>query len=145
METAKRMVFDSSVYIAAIRGGLFSPAFRMLQETLPRSYLASVVSAELLAGATNQAAKQAVLDFIRRAHRVRRVVTPDAGAWEHAGEILGALRQREPDLRSKITSLWNDLLIALSARQVGATVMTQNARDFELLRRYLRFSLQILP
>ncbi len=95
MQTAKRLVFDTSIYIAAIRGGLFSPEFRTLQETLPRSYLASVVSAELLAGATNQTAKRVVLDFIRRAHRVRRVVTPDDSAWERAGEILGALRQRE--------------------------------------------------
>ncbi len=137
MQTAKRLVFDTSVYIAAIRGGLFGPEFRTLQETLPRSYLASVVSAELLAGATSQAARRAVLDFLRRAHRVRRVVTPDASAWERAGGILGEIRRKEPNLRSKITSLWNDLLIA-------PTVVTHNARDFELLRRYLRFNLQIL-
>ena len=43
METAKRLVFDTSVYISAIRGGLFSPVFRILQETLPRAFLASVV------------------------------------------------------------------------------------------------------
>jgi predicted nucleic acid-binding protein len=144
METAKRLVFDTGVYIAAIQGGFFSPAFRTLQEKLPRTYLASVVSAELLAGATNQAARKTVLDFIRRAHRVRRVVTPDAGAWERAGEILSEIRRKEPHLRSKIPTLWNDLLIALCARQVGATAVTQNARDFELLRRYLRFDLHIL-
>jgi predicted nucleic acid-binding protein len=144
METAKRLVFDTGVYIAAIRGGLFSPGFWMLQEKLPRTYLASVVSAELLAGATNQVARKAVLDFLRWAHRVRRVVAPDAGAWERAGEILGEIRRGEPQLRSKIPTLWNDLLIALCARQVGATAVTQNARDFELLRRYLRFDLHIL-
>ncbi len=65
MEMARWLIFDTSVYIAAIRGGLFSPAFRMLQEKLPRTYLASVVSAELLAGATNQRAKRVVVDFTR--------------------------------------------------------------------------------
>ena len=35
--------------------------------------------------------------------------------------------------------LWNDALIALSARQVGATVVTRNVGDFALLRRYARF------
>jgi len=144
METAKRLVFDTGVYIAAIQGGVFSPSFRLLQEKLPRTYLASVVSAELLAGATNLAARKAVLDFLRWAHRVRRVVTPDASAWERAGEIFGEIRREEPQLRSKIPTLWNDLLIALCARQVGATAVTQNARDFELLRRYLRFDLHIL-
>ncbi len=144
METAERLVFDTSVYIAAIRGGLFSPAFRTLQETLPRSYLASVVSAELLAGATSQVARRVVLDFIRRAHRVRRVVTPDASAWERAGEVLADIRRKEPQLRSMIPTLWNDLLIALSARQAGATIVTHNARDFELLRRHVHFDLALL-
>ena len=144
MQPAKWLVFDTSVYITAIQGGLFSPAFRTLQENLPRTYLASVVCAELLAGATNQAARRAVLELVRRAHRVRRVVTPGASDWEHAGEHLGEIRRREPHLRSKIRTLWNDLLIALCARQVGAMVVTHNARDFELLRRYLRFNLHIL-
>jgi len=52
--------------------------------------------------------------------------------------------KREPRLRSKIPTLWNDLLIALSARQIGAMVVSHNAQDFELLRRYLRFDLHIL-
>jgi predicted nucleic acid-binding protein len=144
METAKRLLFDTSVYIAAIQGGVFSPAFRVLQEKLPRTHLASVVAAELLAGAANHAARRVVLDFTRWAHRVRRVVTPDAGAWERAGELLGQIRQKEPHLRSKVPTLWNDLLIALCARQVGAMVVTHNARDFDLLRRFFRFDLHIL-
>jgi predicted nucleic acid-binding protein len=145
MERAKRLLFDTSVYISAIRGGLFSPAFRLLQENLPRTHLASVVSAELLAGATTLAARRAVLAFIRQAHAVRRVVTPDAGAWERAGEILAEIRRDAPQLRSKVPTLWNDLLIALSARQVGAAVFTRNSRDFTLIRQHLRFDLQIVP
>jgi predicted nucleic acid-binding protein len=144
MEMAKWLVFDTTVYIAAIRGGVFGPVYRMLQDKLPRTYLASVVSAELLAGATDPGARRAVLDFIRRAHQVRRLVTPGAGDWERAGEHLGEIRRKEPHLRSKIPALWNDVLIALCARQVGATVVTQNVRDFELLRRFLRFDLHIL-
>jgi predicted nucleic acid-binding protein len=145
METAKRLVFDTTVYIAAIRGGVFGPAFRMLQEKLPRTFLSSVVSAELLAGATTPAARRTVMDFVRRAHTVRRVVTPDAATWERTGELLSAIRQGNSDLRSRVETLWNDGLIAVSARQVGATVVTHNARDFELLRRYLPFELHILP
>ena len=144
METAKRLVFDTSVYISAIRGGLFSPVFRMLQETLPRAFLASVVSAELLAGATNPAARRTVMDFVRRAHKVRRVVTPDAGTWERAGTLFSEIRQGSPHLRPQVKMLWNDVLIALSARQVGAMIVTRNARDFELLRQYIPFELHIL-
>jgi len=81
METAKRLVFDTTVYIAAIQAGVFSPAYRMLQDKLPRTHLASVVSAELLTGATDRAACRAVLDFVRQAHMVRRIVTPSASDW----------------------------------------------------------------
>ncbi len=144
MDTAKPLVFDTDVYIAAIQGGLSSLAFRTPQEKLARTYLACVVSAELFAGATNQAARRAVHDFVRRAHGVGRVVTLSAGDWERAGQLVAEIRQREPRLRSKLPALWNYVLIALSARQVGAMVVTQNARDFELLRRYLRFDLHLL-
>jgi predicted nucleic acid-binding protein len=144
MEGAKRLVFDTSIYIGAIRGGLFSPTFRMLQETLPRTYLSSVVSAELLAGATNPAARRAVMDFVRRAHRVRRVVTPDTRTWERAGERLGEIRQDNPHLRPRIKTFWNDVLIAMSAKQAGAMVVTQNAQDFQLLQRHIPFELHIL-
>jgi predicted nucleic acid-binding protein len=103
-----------------------------------------MVSAELLAGATTPAARRAVLTLTKQAHTVHRVVTPDAGAWERAGELLGQIGQDEPHLRSKIPTLWNDLLIALSARQIGAVLVTKNTRDFTLIHRYLRFDLQVL-
>lgn len=142
MKTGRWLVFDTSVYIAAIRSGLASPESRLLHDHLPHTYLASVVAAELRAGATNEEARRAVHEFTRWADRVGRVATPSAGDWERAGDVLARIRATEPPLRSKVTTLWNDLLIALSARQVGATLVTSNAGDFELLRRYLRFPLQ---
>lgn len=106
-----------------------------------KTYLASVVSAELRAGATADIARRAVQELTLWSHRVDRVVTPTAASWDRAGDVLGRLRQREPGFRSKIVYLWNDLLIALCARQIGATVVTENLRDFELLRRYVSFDL----
>jgi predicted nucleic acid-binding protein len=40
--------------------------------------------------------------------------------------------------------LLNDILIALSARRVGAMVLTRNRDDFLLIRRHKGFSLRIL-
>ena len=45
----------------------------------------------------------------------------------------------------KMPTLWSDVLIALSARQIGATLVTRNVADFELLRRYVRFELEGQP
>lgn len=43
--------------------------------------------------------------------------------------------------KRKIQELSSDVLIALTARSVGATVITLNAEDFEDIRRYRRFRL----
>jgi len=143
MPRPSRILFDTNVYIAAISGGLGSPAFRALQESVPRTYLAAVVSAELRAGATSRAAQRAVEQFTRRAHAVGRVVAPGVATWQKAGDLLGRIRRSEPHLRSKLRGLWNDLLIALSAREIGAVVVTYDADDFGLLRRYVAFELRI--
>lgn len=142
MRSARGLLFDTSVYVSAIRGGVLSPVSRRLQEALPRTYLASVVSAELKAGAITEKARRAVHHVTQWAYRVGRIVTPGPGAWDRAGDILGEIRRKEPPLRSKVPLLWNDLLIALSARQIGATVETENLEDFELLRRYVQFDLR---
>jgi predicted nucleic acid-binding protein len=39
----------------------------------------------------------------------------------------------------------NDCLIALSSRQVGATVITRNERDFRLIQQVAPFSLVVVP
>jgi predicted nucleic acid-binding protein len=59
-------------------------------------------------------------------------------------DSLGYCRPAASRHQSKTSTFWNDLLIALCARQVGATVVTHNARDFEMLRRFFRFDLHIL-
>lgn len=143
MPAGKQWIFDTSVYIAAIRAGLDSRAAVLLQERLPRTHLASVVSAELRAGALTEVGRRAVHDLTFRARRVGRVVTPTASGWERAGDILGRIRRNEPRLRSKVPTLWNDLLISISARQIGATVVTTDAGDFWLLQRYLGFDLEV--
>ena len=98
--------------------------------------MASVVSAELLAGCTNDAARHAVRRFTGTA--------PGGVAWERAGEILARIRRAEPHLRSKLRTLWNDVLVALSAREIGARVVTYDTGDFALIRRYLGFDLRQL-
>jgi predicted nucleic acid-binding protein len=58
---------------------------------------------------------------------------------------MARLRQRVPAVRSKVRGLWNDLLIGLSARQIGAIVVTHNAADFTMLQRYAGFLLRVVP
>jgi len=145
MPGARWMVFDTNVYVAALREGLGGASFGRLEDAAPRTFLASVVSAELRAGALDEAGRRAVIELGQHFQRVGRVVVPTAGSWNDAGDLLARIARREPSFRTKLRGLWNDALIALSARQVGATLVTENLHDFELLRRYVRFELERAP
>jgi predicted nucleic acid-binding protein len=107
--------------------------------------LAAVVGAELRAGALDDTAMTIVADLLRRFERLGRIVVPTAGTWTDVGDTLARIARREPALRPKLRGLWNDALIALSARQIGATLVTENLRDFALLRRYTRFEIEPAP
>ena len=142
MPRGKRVLFDTNVYVAALREGVRGAAFARIRESAPRTFLASVVSAELRAGAVDETGRSVVLELTDRFDRLGRIVTPEARSWSLAGDVLGDIRRREPGMRDKIARLWNDALIALSARQIGASVVTGNVGDFELLRRFVRFDLE---
>jgi predicted nucleic acid-binding protein len=135
-------MFDTNVYVAALREGVGGPTFERLGDAAPRTFLAAVVSAELRAGALDDVGRRAVVELVTRFERLGRVVVPTAGSWNDAGDALARLARREPSLRTKVRGLWNDALIALSARQVGATLVTENLHDFQVLRRYVRFEWQ---
>ena len=142
MPGGRWMVFDTNVYVGALREGLGGVSFGRLQEVAPRTFLASVVSAELRAGAVDEAGRKLVVALVKRFERLGRVVVPTAESWHDVGDVLARIARREPAFRTKVKGLWNDALIALSARQIGATVVTENLHDFGLLRRYVRFDLE---
>jgi len=144
MAVAEPVVFDTSVYVAAMRAGPESEPARLLRSRLPRTHLAAVVAAELQAGVVHAEARRAVAALMRAARRVGRLVTPTFRSWLRAGEVMAVIRRREPRHASKLPRLWNDVLIAVSATQIGATVVSANRRDFELARRYLSFALLLV-
>ena len=61
-----------------------------------------------------------------------------------AGQILAKLqREKGYDLK-KTASLASDCLIAASARNLGASVITQNARDFVAIADVIDVEIQIV-
>ena len=142
---AGKVLVDTSVYITAIRQGRQGQTGLQLIEWFPRTYLASVVSAELRAGVRSARGLREVLRFTDGFGRVGRMVAPTPGSWNQAGDTLARIARARPDLGDAVLHLWNDALIALSARQVGATVVTDNVDDFALLREYVDFGFEPFP
>jgi len=90
------------------------------------------------------AGERLVGQVVSRFERAGRVVTPSHASWDEAGRILGAIRKKEPEPRSKLSVLFNGALIVLSGLQIGAAICTRNEEDFNLIRRYKRFDLNLM-
>lgn len=129
------ILFDSSVYITALRKGGASAV--LLQRWARESplWLSSVVLEELYAGANP--GDRRILDKLERDfERANRVLTPNLGDWCLAGKILAAIAQNFGYEKIGRARLTNDALIATSGARNGITVVTTNPRDFALLAKF---------
>ena len=75
--------------------------------------------------------------------RATVVWPPQSSDWWEAGRLIRELGDARSWDRSKRRDFQNDALIALTARRHGATVVTANRAEFELLSKELGIS--ILP
>ncbi len=71
--------------------------------------------------------------FYKPFERVNRIVTPLYPDWEEAGMIGRKIIGKYPSLKTKRIALIHDILIALCCRRIGATLVTRNRKDFELI------------
>ena len=132
--TVELAVIDTSVYIENFRSGRFT------QRIADSPFLfrgISVVIHELLRGAKQTEEREFALDLAANL----RLYTPTEQMWLDSGDIVARIAAGKGYEKRKIQELSSDVLIALTARSVGATVITLNTEDFEDIRRYRRFRL----
>jgi predicted nucleic acid-binding protein len=131
----RKYIIDTDLYIELLRTGEYHDIIaEIYSRETPNIYFSSVVAQELLSGVTSDDGRKNVETILRPFERVGRVVTPGHGIWKDAGEILSMLRREKPNLRTKLSQMINDTLIAMSARSIGATVITLNSSDFEAIK-----------
>lgn len=129
-------LIDSNVYIHAFRDSTFGEAFRQFhQKHLPNLVLSVVVAHELLVGAANDKKEKALRRGLLDPFRTRqRLHVPARQTWEMAANIDRQLRRRASlKSRLKSRSFANDILIAASAREMGAVILTENSADFSII------------
>jgi predicted nucleic acid-binding protein len=132
-------ILDTSVYIDHWERGLYQDTL----ENLRRAYIirhSAVVLSELRRGARGRDAERLVSTLFALA-TVRW--EPSAADWWAAGRLVRNIGDKQAWDIHKRRDFQNDALIALTARRYGATVVTTNYSDFELLRSELRIS--VLP
>jgi predicted nucleic acid-binding protein len=126
-------VIDTSVYIGHWERGLYEDTLAEVRKTFVIRHSAVVLS-ELRRGARTREAERTVN---RLHHLARGIWEPTPKDWWEAGQIIRTVGDTHDWDRSKRRDFQNDTLIALTARGHGATVVTANRDDFEVLGKRL--------
>jgi predicted nucleic acid-binding protein len=72
--------------------------------------------------------------------RAGRTITPSADAWHRSGGLLADMASQEGLEIARVSkSFANDVLLALSCREAGCILVTDNERDFRRIRRFVAF------
>lgn len=130
------VIFDTSVLVDDLRTGRHEKRIQSLTGLIRTS---SVVLAELWRGATAAAEHH----FLRAFEKNHPVLTPTKKNWLDSGQTLAKIRAATGFAPEKLRDLHFDVLIALTARSYGARLITSNRADFELIRRYRVFKLEV--
>lgn len=129
-------ILDTTVYIGHWERGLYDDALATVQQAFVVRH-SSVVLSELRRGARTQEAQKLVNTLYRLAATQWE---PSPAEWWEAGRLIRKIGDAQQWDRNKRRDLQNDALIALTARRHGATIVTADRADFDLLAKELRVS-----
>jgi predicted nucleic acid-binding protein len=142
-----KFALDTNVYADATSApGAAAPLGQFLRTYLARTYLSAVVIQELCVGARTPAQVTALRDgIVAPFERRRRVVTPSSAAFWECGRVLADMVAREGVVYAETNrSLVNDVLLAVSCREHGITLVTRDT-DFGRIARYVKGFTHIAP
>lgn len=137
-----KYILDTNLFIQGFRDPAENRDLQQFHQVFaPFEYLSAVVVQELRAGVRSTAdlgklEKNVLTPFIK----VGRLITPSFRAWQRSGDVLATLaRQEGLDVSAVTKAFGNDILIALSCRESGMTLVTRNIRDCQRIQRVVPF------
>jgi predicted nucleic acid-binding protein len=132
----EKVVFDTNVYIDLFNHGYHREEIDGFRKVM---YLAHPVLHELWIGARGPAEVKHLTAFTRGFIRLGRLITPVPATQRLIGEVCRRLR-RAGLLDPKCPRGYNDVCIAMLARQIGAVVVTRDENDFAAICSQVDFS-----
>jgi predicted nucleic acid-binding protein len=127
-----KVLLDTNVFVDYLRANLHSEwVFGSVSHTI--RFLSTIVLMELRLGADTPRRERAV-ERILAAFPAGRLVAPAPRLYDHAGRLFRAIHGAGAGIDDRLGPM-NDILIALSAREIGATVVTSNLKDFDRIGR----------
>jgi len=137
-----KLLLDTNIYIDYYRTDKFAAYFEKTSENTV--YVSAIVVMELLSGAFTKSAIAPIDNLWNLARMSKKLIVPLWSDYVEAGKLLAKLQSQKGYEIKKTLGLTNDVLIALSARRIGSTVITQNRKDFEAIQSVKDFKLKIV-
>lgn len=142
IKATRKYVLDTQLFINAFRDPAANQALQRFHRAFaPFEHFSVVVAQELRAGVTRDRDRKALERHVLNVfERAGRTMTPSANAWHRSGDLLSAMARKEGlEIGGVSKSFANDVLLALSCREAGCVLVTENEQDFQRIRKYVQF------
>lgn len=140
---SKPIVFDTSIYIRALRQGN-ADILQQRQSENFTLWLSAVVLEELYVGASDKKAIKTLTKFEIDFTKINRLLVPNQTDWSIAGQVLNKIGEKYGFEKVGKARLTNDTLLAVSAARTGLTILTANKKDFELIAEFRAFEWEVV-
>lgn len=139
---ARKYVLDTPLFINAFRDVAANEALQRFHRAFsPFEHLSVIVAQELRAGVRRPGDRKALeRNILRVFERASRTITPSPDAWHRSGDLLSEMAKQEGLETARVSKAFaNDILLALSCRESGCVLVTENDRDFSRIRQFISF------
>jgi len=139
---ARKYVLDTQLFVQAFRDRAANNVLQQFHRAFaPFEYLSAIVAQELRSGVRRpqdrKALERHVLDVFEKANRI---ITPSTAAWHTAGDVFAEMARKEGLEIPRLSKAFaNDVMLAVSCRESGVVLVTENERDFRRIRRFVQF------
>ena len=129
-----KVTFDTNIFIS-----------RKRIELPDNFYMSVVVLQELVVGAEDETEVKSLNTARREYEKAERLLVPNGEDWWLAGKVINSLQRglksKQGGLTPKLAAeekyrITHDVLVARTAKRAGATVVTDNTKDFEMIQRF---------
>jgi predicted nucleic acid-binding protein len=135
-EQPLKLVLDTSIYIPFINQGIAHPILHP-GPAKPLFFMSAVVIEELYAGAQDSASIKLLDRLYDVFASANRLLVPEGREWQRAGKIIAQMERKYGFEQRFLARITHDVLIALSARSIGATIATANLKDFRRVQEFV--------
>ena len=139
---SRKYVLDTQLFINAFRDPVVNDELQQFHRSFsPFEHLSVIVAQELRAGVQRSQDRKALeRNVLKVFQRANRTITPSADAWHRSGDLLAEMAKQEGLEIARVSKAFaNDVLLALSCREAGCVLVTDNERDFQRIRRFVQF------